>query len=229
MKYFLGSSFFENGRHGRDYRHSFSLAWHYNNLKMPVQPSRTVVICEAGSRRPTFAGVDNVNLSGDLGSIGQHLHGEKKFEFTGWSAAMLALAMLAYVDESDFVYKEEDCLFVGDCVAQAYKDMGDGSMVFGRKMTSAPWQACAQSFFIVKHDFIPTFVSEYISLGRDGTADNVGELKFVKLEQAFGTNLVRRLSFGIDRERSMPFDDPVWYVQQVTPEELGELNRRKLV
>jgi hypothetical protein len=171
---------------------------------------------------------DVVSLSGDLGHIGSHLNKSVGYEFTGWSASMCALAMLAYTDCADFIYKEEDCLAFGPWVERLYADLGDKDLVFGRRMTSPPWQLCSQALFLCRHKFIPTMVSEYIALGRDGELGNTGENKFCKIEQKYPKR-VGRHSLMCDRERPIPWDDPVWYAQQWKDDELDEARRRNLI
>ena len=135
---------------------------------------------------------------------------------------MLAGAMLAYTDESDFIYVEEDCLAFGPWVDRLYEDMGEAVMAFGLKHQSPPWMPCSQSLFIVRHSFIPTFVSTYLRMGRDGDVRTLGEQKFVIMEQQYGPTLIRRMSFGVDRERPIPWGAEVFYFQQPTKAELEE-------
>jgi hypothetical protein len=229
-RYLLGSSFFDGGKGGREYRREFSIIWRDRIAQLKPRPTRTVIICQAGSQYPfppPFS--DVINLTGDLGACGQLLNGTKTNEFSGWSAAMLALALIAYNDESDLLYIEEDCLAFGPFIERMYQDMGDGSLVFGPKHQSAPWQVCSQSLFLVRFEFIPKFVAAYISMGKDGDKDNLGEMKFVRMEEQFGKDVVKRLSFGFDRERPIRYEDEVFYAQQITPDELAELKRRQLI
>lgn len=224
MKFTLGSSYYEGGS---QFRRTFHSYWLLNNSRMLVRPERTIVISEGGAAAPGDR--DTLVLSGNLGHVGQLLSGEKKNEFAGWSASMCALAMLAYCNETDFIYKEEDCLAFGPWVDQMYSDMGSGSMVFGRKHTSAPWMQCSQSLFLVRHAFIPTMVSQYLGLGKDGNKNMLGERKFEVLEERFTKDVVKRLSFGVDRCRPLPFDDKVWYAQQFKQQEVDELVKRRLI
>lgn len=170
----------------------------------------------------------NIRLNGNLGHVGDLLNGGKPHEICGWSAAVLALAMIAYCNESDFIYKEQDCLAFGPWVEQMYADMGDANMVFGRKMKSAPWMPCAQSLFLIRHKFIPEFARNYIALGPENKVDNLPEHKFVKLEEASPKDY-RRLSFGYDRERPITYEDRVFYAQKLTAQEFDELKRRNLL
>lgn len=173
--------------------------------------------------------VNEVNLRGNLGHVGDLLNRSKPYDFCGWSASILALSLLAYNGEYDFIYKEQDCLAFGPWVEQVYADMGDGDMVFGRAMTSPPYMACGQSLFLIRHSFIPHFVWQYIGQGPDGRVDNLPETKFARLEEINSPGRIRRLSFGYDRERPINFNDRVWYGQKFTPQEMEELRKRCLI
>lgn len=226
MKFLLGSSYFTGGNPDRI---AFSRHWAENMEHMDIRPSRTVIICEGGSFDiMTPYHCDLIHLEGDLGHIGAHLNGSKKHDFTGWSASMCALAMLAYIDEADFLYKESDCLAFGPWVSRMYQDLGDGMIVFGAAHKGPPWQPCSQSLFLVRHAFIPLFVSLYLALGPDGKQGNMGEHKFVNIASRM-KGQDRRLSFGVDRERPIPWNDDVFYFQQPAAADLEEARRRKLI
>jgi hypothetical protein len=234
MKFLIGSSYFSRGANGEKFREEFAAIWASRMKATVPEPSRIVIVSEGGSQvnHDTALerhGMDVVNLTGNLGHIGQHLNGSVRHEFTGWSASMLACAMIAYTDESDFIYVEEDCLCFGPWVQQMYTDLGDGSMIFGRKHQSEPWMPCSQSLFLVRHAFLPKFVATYLAMGRDGKIGNLGEDKFVKIEELYGPDIVKRFSFGYDRERPIGWEDPVFYFQQPKQEDIDEARRRGLI
>jgi hypothetical protein len=229
MRFLLGSSYFDRGKGGAEFRRELATIWSENNSRADVAPTRTVIISEAGSKRPAVGwATDVVRLTGDLGHCHDLIEGRKPHEFAGWSATMCALAMTAYADEADFLYKEEDCLAFGPWVKRIYDDLGSGDIVFGGKMKSAPWMPCAQSLFLVRHRAIPLFVRTYLGLGGDNNKNTLGEAKFARLASMFPMK-VRYLSFGVDRERPIPWDDPVFYFQQPTAAELEEASRRGLI
>lgn len=172
--------------------------------------------------------VQMIQIPGNLGHVGDLLNGSKKYEFCGWSSAVLALAMIAYCDESDFIYKEQDCLAFGPWVEQLYADMGDGNMVFGGQMKSSPWMPTAQSLFLVRHSFIPHFIWRYLNQGTDNDVNNLPEHKFAKM-LANEPHHFRKLSFGVDRERPIPWEDKVFYVQKLCNQELIGLRNRGLL
>ena len=227
MKYTLGSSFFCGGSRNVE---DLSEDWCLNLTRADVAPAHTVIICEGGTRLKCYPhGSSLVHLDGDLGHCHDLLSGRKKNEWSGWSASMVALAMIAYTNETDFIYKESDCFAFGPWVARLYADMGDGLMAFGPKHTSPPYAACSQSLFIVRHSFIPAFVSAYLAMGGETKIELLGEQKFCRLEAQFGTDKIRRMSFGCDRERPIRWDDEVHYFQQAKPKEIYEATKRGLL
>jgi hypothetical protein len=206
--------------------------WKDNTAKATPPARRTVVIAVDGDAPPDLGDrMALVALDGNLGHI-HHLIGKelprKSHALCGWSASILALAMIAYVDESDFLYKEADCLAFGSWVEQMYTDLGDGDIVFGGPMTSEPWLACSQSLFLIRHGAIPSFVSAYLAFGPDSET-LLPEDKFASLAQGASPLQVRHLSFGVDRERPVPFDSAVFYAQQLTPSEVAMLADRGLI
>lgn len=176
----------------------------------------------------TTRGVDNKNeilCNHNIGHVGD-LMKEGREGLCGWSASICALAMIAYNCGRDFIYKEADCLWFGDVVGQMYRDCEGKQMVFGKKMESAPYMLCAQSTFLIRHGFILDFLRAYLFLPHD--KDMLPEDKFVKLEENH-PDLYGRISFGVDREKPIPYDDSIFYAQQITESEMSELRRRKII
>lgn len=228
MRFLLGSSVFHDNKPERV---EMTKLWLENMRRMDVQPERTVIIAEGDSFvfvPPNNDKISVVRLSGDLGHIHQHLdNGPKSHHaYTGWSASVLSLAMLAYVNETDFVYKESDCLAFGPWVQRMYRDLGDNNWAFGPKMTSAPFMACQQSLFLVRHRAIPTFVRLFLQHGPENNRASIGENRFMRMAVEMKPSF---LSFGVDRMRPIPWGDEVYYFQQPNPEELTEAKRRNLI
>jgi hypothetical protein len=172
------------------------------------------------------ADCDNIVLLNDnLGHVGDCIR-ENREGLCGWSHSVLTLALIAYGAGKDLIFKESDCIWHGDIVRKMYTDIGDKGMVFGARMTAAPWMACAQATFLIKHWCILGFIRDYLFLPSD--KDMLPEDKFVKLEQQ-SPHIYGRLSFGVDRQRPIPWEDEVWYAQQWTQEELDEAKRRGVI
>lgn len=198
-------------------------------LSSDITISQVVCICNGGTwpilLSSNQAKISFLQIDGNLGHVGDLMNGTKPYECCGWSAVLMALALLAYNDESDLIYKEQDCLAFGPWINQMYEDMGDGHMAFGRKMTSPPWMECGQSLILIRHKFIPAFISAYINLGPDRLT--LPETKFARFESMFPSQ-IKRLSFGYDRERPLNMDDRVWYAQKFTEQELQQLKQKGL-
>lgn len=167
----------------------------------------------------------DVLLSNNLGHVGDCIS-ENQEGLCGWSHSILTLAMIAYGCGKDLIFKEADCIWKGDVPSKLYEDCGDRGMVFGPKMTAAPWMACAQATFLIKHWCILGFVRDYLALPSD--KDMLPEDKFVRLEEQ-SPQIYGRFSFGVDRQRPIPWDDEVWYAQQWTQDELDEAIRKGIV
>lgn len=146
-------------------------------------------------------------------------------ELCGWSASVMLLAMLAYNCERDLLYVEQDCLLFGqvskEIVAQAQREKR--VMLFG----SCKIMGAAQSLFWVKHEWLTRFVAGYLNLWPDNCKDRRPENKFEMLEKDHAG--VGRFNFGVDRDRPLPWEAPVWYAQQWKPHELDEAKKRKLL
>lgn len=198
-----------------------NMAIHWLNNTRKAYAGKIIVLT-TGARFP----VKDANLTEirgeNLGHVGDLINGSKEGPICGWSASVIALAMIAYNFNADLFYKENDALGFGSWLLQAYTDLGDGDMVFGGKMETFPYMQSAQSLFIIRHKFILNFIRQYLSLPPD--KDMLPEEKFSKLEGD-----IKFLSFGCDRERPIPWDDPVYYVQQWTPVELEEAKQRGIL
>jgi hypothetical protein len=169
---------------------------------------------------------NNIFVKHNLGHVGDLIDNNKE-GLCGWSASFLALALIAYNCGADFIYKESDCLWFGDIVNKMYEEIGDAEMIIGKGMNSHPFMPCSQSTFLIKNSFILSFVTAYLAIGEDDK-DYLPEHKFFNL---YNSNpvLITMLSFGIDRERPIDWDAPVWFCQQWTEEELNEAKRKNLI
>ena len=164
----------------------------------------------------------------NLGHVHQYVGAAKPMktgQLCGWSASTLALALIAYNCEADFVYVEQDALVFGDVVSQIRKEATERqySMMFG----SCKKMNVAQSLFWVDWNFIPLYVSRYLDLWPDTDPRRRPEGKFKHLESTQAK--IGRFSFGCDRDRPLPIDQPVWYAQQLTRDEMILLHSKKLL
>lgn len=218
MKYIIGTGF-----HPGEGRVEFYNIWLKNIY--PVMGQGVFVLADSGAWVPPNSSVTRITCIGNLGGCGELLNGTKKHEFNGWMGAVCALAMIAYCDESDFVFVEQDCLAFGPWVQALYDSVaGDYGVTFGK----SEGMPCEQSLFLVRHSYIPAFVSLCLGQGPQSKEENLGEAIFKRI-MGWRPKEWTQFSFGCGRDRPINYDAPVWYAQKLTPVELEELKRRKLI
>jgi hypothetical protein len=228
MRYLIASGYVDIP-HGA--RGAFARLWLNNIMRYAnPKPSRIVVTSARGDRLPfmIYPLLDEVRLEGDLGGFMDIVEGRKPHALSGWFGSVLLGAMAAYNDESDLIYLEQDCLAFGPWVQKLYDEIGDAGILFGRKHLSEPWQCCSQSLFLVKHSYILEFVRLIISSPPMKEPGQLGEHKFERFGQE-NPEKWKMMTFGVDRERPIPYEDPVFYAQQIKPEEIAELTKRQLL
>lgn len=217
MKYTIGTGF--------HYFPSACWFWElwYNNTLCWSKPKPIVVLASKGSRRPSSnPKVEWISMGGDLGHVYDLLNGVKPYELCGWTVAAATTALIAYFNESDYIWKEQDCLAFGNWPEQIYNEAGDKDVMFGS------WRAgAANSLFWVRHRFIPEFVRMLLA-GDERVYENLGEKKFERMQEdrpdKFG-----RFTFGYDRDRPLCLKQPVFYAQKFSPQELIELRDEGLI
>lgn len=208
-------------------RNEFFNIWASNLFQnRDVNPSKTIVICSKDQEpyhRPDF--IQFIKVSGNLGHICRD--GSQRHQLEGWACDVMIGALVAYDDESDFLYVEQDCLPFGNFVSALQGECGEEGMIFG----SNSWMPSAQSLFYVRHAFIPEFVHCY--LGKKIRDRKIGgEQAFAEIQSEFGKK-IKRTSFGFDRDRPPEgfgsMKGKVWYVQQIQPAEIDELRKHGFI
>jgi len=219
LNYLLGSGYFSQPNSGSEW--FFKLWW--DNIHKYSTPKR-VVIFSMGGHSLKYAPGDWFTVSGNLGNVGELLSKSKPYPYVGNGVAVCALALMAYSEEMDFVYHEQDLLAFGHVVETMYKECEGAGMIIGRQKS----QPCANSLMLVKHHFIPSFVSWYMSSEAECDPENISEHKFARWQEKV-PNEIRYYSFGYDRDRPFNIDDPVWYAQKFSVEELLLLKEKGLI
>lgn len=201
----------------------FAHIWHERVRK--IAPESKIMCVAVGGAVPPYPHREIIMLERNLGHVGDLLHGRKTQDYCGWSMAVLTGLLVAYQDERDAVWIEQDTLCFGPVIQQMEAEIRDFGFICGRSKI----HPCAQSLFMVRHAWIPEFVRRYLSLGTDNDKNNLPESKFRTMMQQ--SSMGTFFSFGCDRDRSpsIPYDSPVFYCQRITAEEMAELNRRGLI
>jgi hypothetical protein len=197
------------------------------------EPERIIVIASAGCEVPRkmkwsvwkkSIPLEVVSLKGDLGHADTVLKFGSSQAFPACPATWLAGAMLCYANQTDMVYLEQDCLVFGKWVDRMYKDITDHGILFGvSKMHGA-----ATSLILLKWWFLPQFVGDYLQEGPENHENRIAEKKMHRLTGRRPEYYTQH-GFGFDKDRPMNIDEPVFYGQKFTPEELRKLAAKNLI
>ena len=189
---------------------------------------KIVVVNNSRIRQFPIDGQHNItviDIDGNLGHVGDHL-GKFRPHLLGWSMSWIIPALIAYSEQRDFIYVEQDCLVFGDWEKAILDESADkGRMaMYGKGVANiAP---CEQSLFWIHRDFITEFIHRYMGFS-DGDGKMLPEEKFKRMADA--DLRISTFSLGVGRDRPFPYDAPAWYAQHLTPEEIEELRTRKLI
>lgn len=209
----------------------FFQTWIQNIAKLSPSPERVVIIADSGCRPPlggcwipATLPVEVNYLTGDLGNCHMLLHGVKNHRFSGWTGAVCSTAMTSYCNETDMIWFEQDVLAFGPIIEQVYAEIKDAGIIFGK----CSFMQCEQSFFLVRHWYLTEFIRLFLGEGPQNCEDQLGEQIFVRLlKQNPDKWFTFDIKFG--RDRPLNYDEPVWYAQKYTPQELEELKRRNMI
>lgn len=232
MKYIIVSGYFQQP--GASWGPWFHRLW-YRNLMKWADPKPERVFIISGSKPPLRRKGEWITLTGNLGHCDAILKWSKTAYMPACPATWMAGLWLAYLNECDFVYLEQDCLAFGPWVKRVYNDLGmptteDPYNWHGKKVAFATsiMHGAATSLFIVRHWYIPFFVKHYIESGAEDHINRIAEQKVFRMSGQW-PEFYSQFSFGVDKERPLPFDNEVWFAQKFTANELRELENRKLV
>lgn len=154
--------------------------------------------------------IESIAKYNNLGHVDDYTYGKRIGKWCGSTAGMVYSMMHAYLCNVDYVYKEQDCLFVGNCIEQMYNEIGDNGIIFGgNKIFNS-----AQALFLVKRNYVPLMIKQ-LAENNDGTF--LPEFKFLNLKYS------KKFSFGYDRDRPYNKLDKCFYVQQIKGNELEDL------
>ena len=166
-----------------------------------------------------------ITLEGDLGHADDLLTGRKPFYLPEAVGMWMIGAWIAYSNECDLIYLEEDCLVFGRWVHQMYKDLGDKKAVFG---SGALHCGSSTALFLIRHEYIPIWCLEYLNEGEESSDHRLPEHKWRRMADRRPEDYAR-LSFGYDTDRPFDVNQPVFYVQKCTRDELSTLGCAGLI
>jgi hypothetical protein len=212
----IGSGFFAT-RTFHDARAEFlQHTWLPNTARVST---RIVIVDNSTYGLPELALYRLIRCEKNLGHACDPFPAIAKTPLLGWSLSWILPALVAYADDCDFIYKEQDCLAFGDWLPLVRR----GRASIGRN----DLMPCEQSLFYIEHDFILPFITDYLLLaGHDAQIST--EDKFRRLLDRYGGPIeFHDLPGG--RNRPMPNVTRPFYLQKITDHELSRLKHSGLV
>lgn len=190
-------------------------------------PKHNIVIID-NSVRPLVVDdprVRIVRLNSNKGHVDQH-KGEFRPQLLGVSICWIIGAMMAYNDDCDYVYKEQDTLCFGPWMEELYKRADFYKLVvqMGYALSTPARVECC--LFWVDYDYIIEFICKYTEIS-EGDGKITPEEKFDHISRL--ERRIAPISFGVGRDRPLPFDAPIWFGQRFSKEEMNIMRERKLI
>lgn len=196
--------------------------WEENVKRFAPQAERLVLAVDGAD--PKLTETPAILLNGNLGNYMELIERKKPYLYQGCTMQFLALAMLAHVNECDFIYQEQDCLCFGDYTQALYAACGDKGMCVGRM----PGEWAAVALFLVRHHFILRFVKWWLNSPYEIDRNQLSEIKMGRLAR----EMPEEVAFhGMGPERQRPFDAMAlpFYLQQVSHDDIEKLRQASLV
>lgn len=214
----IGTGYVNNAAQNGVSREELIKYWVKNNLDTS-NPESVFVLSMKGSKL-SHEDVDEIAIPGNLGHMDELFDRSKPYDFSGASGSLLTLAMVAYCNESDFIYKEQDVLCFGGWVEKLYEAAGDGGGCMG------PNDPCPSGtgLMLFRHAFIPKIVARYLSGRPEHNGDSLMEHHFLEMP-----DLIRKYSMGFDKKRPIDFDAPTFLIHQPSSSDIQTLKQKGLL
>jgi len=233
-KYTIVTGYWANT--GESYKKEFLDIW-YDNTRKYSKPIQIFALNPNSKEIPnnTSYDIDWINFKYNLGHVHMLDAGwGVDPKIGGWSMSFMLGCLLAYSNESDLIFKEQDALCFNGWIDKLYSDAETQNVsgIVGR-IQDANGQALEQSVFLIKREILLPFISAY-----SGLAQNDGGPGFLRPEGKFKyimdhilKNNIGYTSMGYGRSRpSNGFDAKEdFYIQKVTPKEMAQLTSLGLV
>jgi hypothetical protein len=162
-------------------------------------------------------------------------HPEEGLRLAGCTLTQIEGLIMACNNGSDLVFKEQDVLMAGRCVDAMYDAMGAGiSVCCGKPDDSEDkctgvMQAIECSLFLVKRDWLLEMAESLLSI-HESDAVATTEQKWLTVHNRFpGRFRYAPFGFGRCRRFNLAIAKPPFYVQRLTEEEMGLLQKRELL
>lgn len=217
-KYVIGTGFFSPpDKEENKLRNEWLEKWLDNTWNTNLKPEHVYII----NSDSDILDIDLLNESSlntviNLQDNPGHVFSEGSLKYCGWSSTVLITAMLAYASKCDFIFKEQDCMCFGPWVERIYQEAEEQNAKFMVKdFKLDPNLGIENSLIFIKHEFIPTFIYEWMLIVENQLLDQLYPEKITKMIYENYKNESGLFTFGYGRDRPINYDDPVFYVQHI--------------
>lgn len=212
MSYIIGTGYHQSqDPYINDYSF-FKDIWLPNTLNL--QPKRIVIVTSGVKLDLNHPLVEYINLPNKTLHVKDM--GKSHERFGGWSLSFINSALYAYSCKSDFIYKEQDCLTFGDIIPKIINQTDSYMMSTGELFNLPnPSYSIELSLMYIKYEFIPTFISELLSIPQnDGGVNHMRpEVKFLQIKNKY-PNKIKFFTQGYGGNRPYIIEDQDFYIQK---------------
>lgn len=216
--YIVVSGYFNEPDSGMDW---FFPVWWRNVQQLRPPPSKVFIVAQ-GKHKLCDAPGEWICLDGDADL-------RQGNDYPANQVVVCMGALLAWLNDCDLLYFEQDLLAFGPWIDRLYKEIGDKGMIMGYDKNVTSW--AQNSLVLFKRDFLLDFVRWYLGT-EPATAENIhtthAELKFGLFTREHPDRACF-YEYGYDRERPFHATDEVWNAQKFTAHELKSLRDLGLV
>jgi hypothetical protein len=220
------------------YEDLFEIWWNNTiSTTMRTVPEKIYIINSGGNMPEEKKRGDWIDLNYNLGHVCDCMPAGRmpgKHAICGWSMGVLMGAFLAYSNNCDLVYKEQDCLAFGPWAEALGSVLRDGVKITTGKLSSDLPFKVEQSLFGVKYDYLLPFVYQYLNIP-EADYITVPEHKWLHLIENVWKEKFAYLPFGYGRQRPVNYKDTVFYVQhdpvsrKISEAEFNKLKQNGLI
>lgn len=161
----------------------FSEYWLSHILNQSILPKK-IYILDADSPEKISNNVKNhklVDISKQTKNFGHGVHCQKENILCGWARGFIYGLMQAYLNDCDFVYIEQDLLLFGkDHLKNLFELMKKNKKEICYLTGEETPQMLQQSFVIIKHNYLSTFISKLINETNHRISEELKHYRIIK-------------------------------------------------
>lgn len=144
----------------------------------------------------------------------------------GHTVSWMSGVLVAYSENRDMIYKEQDCLWFGEALNNLVQRAAELDLIaqFGyAKSSPSRVESC---LFWIRCDFLIEFMTKYCEIS-EGDGLVTCEEKFNRISRY--DPRITAIIFGVGRDRPLPKGEKTWFAQKFSVGELKELKETGLI